>query len=76
MCVLAFDLVSQIDHRYSISQGYTVAKAIAEAELAIAEAEGAAREAENAEAKAEAARIFAKAAKKALKAYNAMQLGK
>ncbi|KAJ4866043.1 Telomere repeat-binding factor 3 [Raphanus sativus] len=74
--LINIETIVKIEHRYSISQGYAVAKAIAEAELAIAEAEGAAREAENAEAKAEAARIFAKAAKKALKAYNAMQLGK
>ncbi|KAF8088895.1 hypothetical protein N665_0527s0015 [Sinapis alba] len=69
--LINIETILKIEHRYSISPGYAVAKAIAEAELAIAEAEVAAREAENAEAKAEAARIFAKAAMKALKAYNA-----
>ncbi|CAH8386344.1 unnamed protein product [Eruca vesicaria subsp. sativa] len=65
------ETIVKIEHRYSISPGYAVAKAIAEAELALAEAEAAAREAEYAEAKAEAASIFAKAAMKALKEYNA-----
>ncbi|KAJ0248832.1 SANT/Myb domain-containing protein [Hirschfeldia incana] len=69
--LINIETIVKIENRYSISPGYAVAKAIAEAEFAMAEAEVAAREAENAEAKAEAARIFAKAAKNALNAYTA-----
>ncbi|KAG2263510.1 hypothetical protein Bca4012_014581 [Brassica carinata] len=69
--LINIETILKIEHRYSISPAYAVAKAIAEAELARAEAEVAAREADCAEAKAEAARIFAKVAMKASKAYNA-----